>query len=151
MENKKIISRNRKASHNYFFLETFECGLVLKGTEIKSIRAGGVSISEAYCQVKNNELFIYDMHIAKFSHGNIFNHDELREKKLLAHKKEIRYLQKKVSLEKLAIIPLELYLENGLAKIQIALAKGKKSYDKRDDLKKKDLDLERKRTLKRDY
>lgn len=149
MENIKIIARNKKAALEYFFLETFTCGIVLKGTEIKSIRKGSVSITEAYCRVAKGELFIFDMHIAKFSQGNIFNHEELRVRKLLARKSEIRSLEKKVVLEGLTIIPLELYLERGLAKIKIALAKGKKIYDKREDLRKKDLNLETKKALKR--
>lgn len=149
MENIKVIARNKKAAHEYFFLETFECGIVLTGTEIKSVRLGQVSISEAYCQVKDNELFMIGMNIAKFDKGNIFNHQETRERKLLAHRKEIKYLAKKVILEGLTVIPTEIYLEHGLAKVNIVLAKGKKSYDKREDLKQKDLNLEVKKAMKR--
>ncbi|MDD4212542.1 MAG: SsrA-binding protein SmpB [Bacilli bacterium] len=149
MENIKVIARNKKAAHEYFFLETFECGIVLTGTEIKSVRLGQVSISEAYCQVKDNELFMIGMNIAKFDKGNIFNHQETRERKLLAHRKEIKYLAKKVILEGLTLIPTEIYLEHGLAKVNIVLAKGKKSYDKREDLKQKDLNLEVKKAMKR--
>ncbi|MFA6627220.1 MAG: SsrA-binding protein SmpB [Bacilli bacterium] len=149
MENIKIIARNKKASHEYFFIETFDCGLVLTGTEIKSIRLGQVSITEAHCQVKENELFILDMNIAKFDKGNIFNHEEKRVRKLLAHGKEIKNLSKRVSLEGLTIIPLELYLERGLAKIKITLAKGKKNYDKREDLKQKDIKMAVKKAMKR--
>ncbi len=138
----------RFGAFEYFFLEIYECGIVLTGTEIKSIRKGNTSINEAYCQIKAGEIFIYDMHIAKFTQGNIFNHEEKRVRKLLLHKKEIKSLEKKVVLEGLTIIPLEVYLENGLAKIKIALAKGKKAYDKREELKKKDLEQESKKALK---
>ncbi len=149
MESIKVIARNKKAAHEYYFLETLECGMVLTGTEIKSVRQGAVSINEAYCQVKDDELFIVDMNIAKFDKGNIFNHQETRMRKLLAHKKEIRVLGKKVVLEGLTLIPLEVYLDRGLAKVKVALAKGKKAYDKRDDLREKDLNLEVKKAMKK--
>ncbi len=136
MENIKIIARNKKAAHDYFILEKFDCGIVLTGTEIKSIRAGRVAIQDAYCNIKNSELFIINMHIAKYKEGNIFNHDETRNRKLLAHKREIRKMHGKVSEEGLTIIPLTVYLKEGLAKLEIAICKGKKSYDKRDDLKR---------------
>ena len=146
MENsKKVIARNKKASHEYSILDTLECGIVLTGTEIKSIRMGKVSIQDAYCQVKNNTLNIYNMHIAKYDLGNIFNHQETRDRVLLAHKKEIRKLAQKTVLEGLTIVPLTVYLSTGLVKIEISLCKGKKNYDKRQSIKEKDIkrDLEK--------
>ena len=152
MENsKKIIARNKKASHEYFILNTLECGIVLTGTEIKSIRMGKVSIQDAYCQVKNNTLNIYNMHIAKYDLGNIFNHQETRDRVLLAHKKEIRKLAQKTVLEGLTIVPLTVYLSTGLVKIEIALCKGKKNYDKREDLKKEAIKKDVKKVMKNNY
>ncbi len=152
MENsKKVIARNKKASHEYFILDTLECGIVLTGTEIKSIRMGKVSIQDAYCQVKNNTLNIYNMHIAKYDLGNIFNHQETRDRVLLAHKKEIRKLAQKTVLEGLTIVPLTVYLSTGLVKIEIALCKGKKNYDKREDLKKEAIKKDVKKVMKNNY
>lgn len=152
MENsKKAIARNKKASHEYFILDTLECGIVLTGTEIKSIRMGKVSIQDAYCQVKNNTLNIYNMHIAKYDLGNIFNHQETRDRVLLAHKKEIRKLAQKTVLEGLTIVPLTVYLSTGLVKIEIALCKGKKNYDKREDLKKEAIKKDVKKVMKNNY
>lgn len=112
---------------------------MLTGTEIKSVRSTKVSINDAYCQIKNNELIIYNMHIAKYDKGNIFNHNETRDRKLLAHRSEIRKMISKTTLEGLTIIPLEVYITEGLAKLKIGICKGKKNYDKRDDLREKDL------------
>ncbi len=112
---------------------------MLTGTEIKSVRSTKVSINDAYCQIKNNELIIYNMHIAKYDKGNIFNHNETRDRKLLAHRSEIRKMIGKTTLEGLTIIPLEVYITEGLAKLKIGICKGKKNYDKRDDLREKDL------------
>jgi len=133
----KVVARNKKASYNYFLLDTFEAGIVLVGTEIKSIRAGKVSIADAYCLVKNDEMFVVNMHIAKYAQGNIFNHNETRTRKLLLHKKEIRKIGKKVATESLTIVPTQIYIDKGLAKLEIAIAKGKKNYDKRQTLKEK--------------
>ncbi len=133
----KVVARNKKASYNYFLLDKFEAGIVLVGTEIKSIRAGKVSIADAYCLVKNNEMFVVNMHIAKYAQGNIFNHNETRTRKLLLHKKEIRKIGKKVATESLTIVPTQIYIDKGLAKLEIAIAKGKKNYDKRQTLKEK--------------
>lgn len=147
----RVIAKNKRASHDYFILDTYDVGIVLKGTEIKSIRAGKVSLQDAYCQVKNNELFIFNMHIAKYDHGNIFNHEELRDRKLLAHRKEIIKMAGKVTLEGLTLIPLELFLEKGLAKLKIGLAKGKKNYDKREDIKNRDVERELNKNYKMKY
>lgn len=144
----KVIARNKKASHDYFILDTYDVGIVLKGTEIKSIRNNKVNISDAYCDIKNNELWIVNMNISKYEKGNIFNHDELRDRKLLAHRNEIRKMIGKLQLEGLTLIPLEVYLENGLCKLKIAFGKGKKNYDKRDDMKEKSAQREIEQKLK---
>ena len=134
----KIIASNKKAYHEYFIHDTYEAGLVLTGTEIKSIRASKANINDAYISIKNNEAFIIGMHISKYDMGNIFNHKETRDRKLLLHKKEILKLSQKIQLKGLTIIPLKLYIDKGLAKLEIGVAEGKKLYDKREDLKKKD-------------
>ena len=143
-EETKVIARNKKASHEYFILETYEAGIVLVGTEIKSVRNTKVSIQDAYCEIKNQEMFINNMHISHYEKGNIFNHKEDRIRKLLLHKKEIIKLFSKVKLEGLTIIPLEVYIANGICKIKIGLCKVKKQFDKRNDIKeqsvKRDLD-----------
>ena len=143
-EETKVIARNKKASHEYFILETYEAGIVLVGTEIKSVRNTKVSIQDAYCEIKNQEMFINNMHISHYEKGNIFNHKEDRIRKLLLHKKEIIKLFSKVKLEGLTIIPLEVYIANGICKLKIGLCKGKKQFDKRNDIKeqsvKRDLD-----------
>lgn len=134
----KIIARNKKATYNYFIETKFEAGIVLKGTEIKSIRANKVSIQDSYVRIKNEEAFIINMHIAKYKEGNIFNHEETRTRKLLLHKKEIIKLSNALNIERKTIIPVSVYLKEGLAKIEIAIATGKKLYDKRQSLKEKD-------------
>lgn len=144
----KVIARNKRATHDYYILDDYEAGIVLSGTEIKSIRAGKVAIQDAYVQIKNGDAIVINMHIAKFDQGNIFNHEETRNRKLLLHKKEIRKLENKIKLEGLTIIPLELYLKGGLAKLKIGLAKGKKDYDKRDSLKEEALKREQRKNLK---
>ena len=142
MEKRSIVARNKKAAHDYFILDKYDCGIVLTGIEIKSIRKNKVSIQDAYCKIEGNELMVLNMHIAKYDQGNIFNHKETRERKLLAHKSEIRRLTGKVTLEGLTLIPITVYLERGLCKVEIALCKGKKAYDKRDDLKEASLKQE---------
>lgn len=145
----KVIARNKKASHDYFILETYEAGIVLTGTEIKSIRAGRVNLKDSYVRTtKRNEAFLINLHIAKFKEGNIFNHDETRERKLLLHKKEILKMRQKTMRDSATIIPTQLYLVKGKAKIEIALAKGKKKYDKRRDLKDKAMKREVEKAVK---
>ena len=129
---------NRKARHDYFIEEEYECGLVLTGTEIKSIRNGSCNIGDSYAIVRNNELFILNMFIGIYKEGNIFNHDEVRTRKLLMHKREILKLHDKIRLEGYTLVPLQVYFKGSLAKVEIALAKGKKLYDKRADIAKKD-------------
>jgi len=139
MKERNVVARNKKANHEYFILDTLECGISLTGTEIKSIRQSKVSIQDAYCQVKDNQLIIFNMNIAKYDQGNIFNHKEDRDRVLLAHKMEIKRWASKVATEGLTIIPLSVYIVLGKAKVEIGLCKGKKQYDKREDLKKKDV------------
>lgn len=134
---KKIISTNRKAFHEYHIFDKFNAGMVLTGTEIKSIRKGAVNLKDSFVKVDNSEVFLYNCHISPYEQGNRFNHEEKRTRKLLLNKKEIDKLIGKIKKDGYAIVPLELYLENGWAKLEIALAKGKKLYDKRDDLAKK--------------
>lgn len=147
--NKKIICQNKKAHHDYFIKDTYECGIALQGTEIKSIRLGKVSINEAYCHVKNGEMLIENMNISKYEQGNIFNHDPLRTRTLLLHKKEINRLASKVAQDGFTLIPLTVYLTQGKCKIEIALAAGKKMYDKRETLKTKAINKEQRKDLKK--
>lgn len=135
--NEKIIAQNKRANHDYFIVETYECGLVLTGTEIKAVRVGKVSLQDSFCYIKNNEMFINGLNISKYEFGNIFNHNPARTRKLLLHKYEIIKITGKVAKDGYTIIPLKVVIRNNLAKVDIALAKGKKLYDKREDLKKK--------------
>ena len=134
----KIITTNKKASHDYYLLDKYECGIVLKGTEIKSVRTAKVSIVDSYARVRNGEIHLVNMHISKYNHGNLFNHEEKRTRKLLLHKKEIIRITNKMNKESLTLIPTKVYLERGLCKVELALAKGKKYHDKRQSLKEKD-------------
>ena len=129
---------NRKARHNYFVEEEYECGIVLKGTEIKSIRGGSCNIGDSYAHIRRGELFVLNMFIGAYKEGNIFNHNETRTRKLLMHKREIMKLDNKVKLEGYTLIPLKLYLKDNKAKILLGLCKGKKDYDKRETLKDRD-------------
>ena len=134
--------KNKKAYFDYFIEEELEAGIALKGTEIKSIRKGSVDLKDSFVTIKNNEAFITNMYIAKYEEGNIFNHDERRSRKLLLHKKEIKKLKENISVEGKTIIPLKLYVKHGIVKILIGVAKGKKLYDKRESIKKRDLERE---------
>jgi SsrA-binding protein len=138
----KNLCENRKAWHEYFIIESFECGIELFGTEVKSIKLGKANLKESFADVKNGEIFIYGMHISPYEMGNIFNKDPLRPKKLLLHKSEIRRLAGLVSREGYTLVPLSLYQVRGLVKMQLSVAKGKKLYDKRDDMAKKDAQRE---------
>ena len=138
-EDIKVIATNRKASFEYFLLEKYEAGLSLQGSEIKSIRAGQISIKEAYVDVQNGEeAWLVEAHIAPYAQANQFNHDPLRKRRLLLHKKEIKELWNNVRIKGMTIVPVRVYLKNGRAKIEIALAKGKKAYDKRASIAKRD-------------
>ena len=136
--NTKLIAKNPTARHNYEIIDTYETGIVLSGTEIKSIRLGKVNLKDSYAQILDGECFVYGMHISPYEHGNIFNKDPLRKRKLLLHKNEIFKLIGKKKKKAYALIPLEIYFKGSLVKLQLAVAKGKKLYDKREDLKKKD-------------
>lgn len=139
--NKKLVANNKKARHDYFIEEVYEAGIVLTGTEIKSIRAGKVSIKESYAKIENGEMIVYGMNISPYEQGNRFNADPLRPRKLLLHKQEIRKLIGYTTLKGLTIVPLTVYInEDGRAKMEIAVARGKKLYDKRDDIAKRDAD-----------
>ena len=137
--NKKLVANNKKARHDYFIEEVYEAGIVLTGTEIKSVRAGKVSIKESYAKIENGEMIVYGMNISPYEQGNRFNVDPLRPRKLLLHKQEIRKLVGYTTLKGLTIVPLTVYInEDGRAKMEIAVARGKKLYDKRDDIAKRD-------------
>ncbi|MDR2963621.1 MAG: SsrA-binding protein SmpB [Bacteroidales bacterium] len=150
MKQAHIHIKNKKASHEYEFLQTFECGIVLTGTEIKSIRMGKASINEAYCYLHNGEVWVKGMHISTYSFASYNNHDPLRERKLLLKGKEIAKIQEKLKDKGVTIVPLSVYVTGrGWAKVDIAIARGKKLHDKRDDLKQKDAKREMDKAMKR--
>lgn len=145
---KKLIANNKKAYHDYFVEETFEAGIVLHGTEVKSIRLGKCSIKEALVRIEKGEAFVYGMNVSPYEMGNIFNKDPLRTRKLLLHKAEINRLLGKVKEKGYTLVPLEVYFKEGRAKLSFGLCKGKKLYDKREDIAKKDLRRETEREFK---
>lgn len=147
-EEMKLVANNKKAYHDYFIEEKYEAGLVLHGTEVKSLRMGKCSIKEAFIRIENGEVFIYGMHISPYEKGNIFNKDPLRVRKLLLHKQQIRKLIGNSAEKGYTIVPLQIYFKDGRAKIEIGLAKGKKLYDKRQDIAKKDQRREAEKELK---
>ena len=136
--NGKMIANNKKAYHDYFILDTYEAGIVLHGTEVKSLRMGKCSIKESFIRIENGEVFIYGMHISPYEKGNIFNKDPLRVKKLLLHKYEINKLLGKIKEKGYTLVPLQVYFKDGKVKVEIGLARGKKLYDKREAIAKKD-------------
>ena len=142
---------NRKANYDYEIIDTYEAGVVLTGTEIKSIRLGRITLKDSDAIIKNNEIFLLNVHISSYEQGNRFNHDELRTRKLLLHKKEIIKLKEKIDKEGFTIIPLKLYFVKGKVKILLGLAKGKKNYDKREAIKKKDIERQIATDLKERY
>jgi SsrA-binding protein len=145
----KVVATNRKARHNYYLLDTYEAGIVLKGSEIKSIRGGQISLAQAYVTTDGQEAWLMNAHIAPYNEASRFNHDPVRPRKLLLHASEIRKLSEKVSQKGATIVPLRVYLKDGLAKIEIALAKGKKHYDKRAEIAKRDAQRELDRQYRR--
>jgi len=149
MNNIKIVSRNRKAKFEYELFDTFEAGIELKGTEIKSVRAGQVSLSEAYVRTNGRQAWLVGAHIAPYDQASTFNHDPERDRRLLLHKREIKTLWDGVRLKGMTIIPTMIYLRDGLAKVEIALAKGKRQYDKRQAIKKRDMAREVERAMDR--
>jgi len=144
----KVMARNQKARHEYFIEESFEAGIELVGTEVKSIRAGTLSLKEAWCQIKDGELFIKQLHIAPYEKGNIFNKDPLRTRRLLMHKREIARLYGKVKQDGYALVPLSVYLKNSRVKVELALCRGKKLYDKREDAAVRDAKRQIDRAMK---
>lgn len=146
--NFKLIANNKKARHDYFLEETFEAGVELHGTEVKSLRQGNCSIKEAFIHIENGEVIIYGMHISPYEKGNIFNKDPMRPKRLLMHKKEIMRLLGKIKEKGYTLVPVQVYFKGSLVKVEIALARGKKLYDKRQDIAKKDARREAERDFK---
>lgn len=149
MDGMKIVARNRKAKFEYQLFDTYEAGLELRGTEIKSIRAGQVSLTEAYIRTNGKQAWLVGAHIAPYDQASIFNHDPERERRLLLHKREIKALWDAIRIKGMTIVPTILYLKDGKAKLEIALAKGKRQYDKRQDIKKRDMEREINRALDR--
>ena len=148
---KKIITTTRKAFHDYNILEKYIAGIVLTGTEIKSIRKNAINLKDSFCKIEDNEIFLYNCHISPYEQGNRFNHEAERVRKLLLTKKEILKMHTKVKQDNYTIVPLEVFLSHGFAKVEIGLAKGKKLHDKRDDITKKDLQREIDRASKFRY
>ncbi len=144
----KIIAQNRKAYHDYDIIETLEAGIVLKGTEVKSLRQGKVNLKDSYVIIKEGEAFLLNCHISPYSHGNITNHDPLRTRKLLFHKKEIQRLMGKVMEKGLTLIPLKIYFKGPYAKVEVAVARGKRKYEKRDRIKEREARREIERAVK---
>lgn len=147
-ENTKTIAENRKARHDYFVIESFEAGIELFGTEVKSIRQGSVNLKDCWCDIKNGELFVIGMHISPYEKGNIFNRDPLRMRKLLMHKREIARLYGQVKQMQYTLIPLSLYFKGSRVKVQLGLCKGKKLYDKREDMARRDAKRDIDRAMK---
>ncbi|NSL53152.1 SsrA-binding protein SmpB [Calidifontibacillus erzurumensis] len=144
----KVIAQNKKAYHDYFIEDTYEAGIVLQGTEIKSIRAGRVNLKDSFAKIQKGEVFLHNMHISPYEQGNRYNHDPLRTRKLLLHKREIQKLIGITKEQGYSLIPLKIYLKNGYAKVLIGLAKGKKKYDKREDMKRKEAKREVERAFR---
>lgn len=147
----KLVCQNKRAYHDYFIEDEIEAGIVLTGTEIKSVRLGKVNLQDSYCYFKHNELYIIGMHISPYDKGNIFNHDPDASRKLLLHKKEITKYSQKIQKEGYTLIPLRVVIRNSIAKVDIALAKGKKLYDKREEMKKEEIKKETRKSMMRDY
>lgn len=144
----KVVTVNRKARHEYHILESYEAGIALKGTEVKSLRAGKANLQDSFARIENSELILYNMHIARYEQGNRFNHEPKRPRKLLMHKREIMRLLGKTQEKGLTLVPLKVYFNNGRAKVELALAKGKKVYDKREAIKARDARREMDRAMK---
>jgi len=147
-ESEKLVASNKKARHEYFIEEVYEAGIVLTGTEIQSVRRGKVSLIDSYVEVKQGESYLINAHISEYDFGNIFNHEPRRTRKLLLHKMQIRKLESKIREKGMTVVPLRMYLKRGLAKLEIGLARGKKLYDKRDDIAKRDVARDIDRAIK---
>lgn len=144
----KMVTQNRKARHEYHILDTWEAGIILQGTEVKSLRTGKANLKDSYARIQDAEVILYHFHISPYEKGNIYNHDPVRPRKLLLHKREIRKLRGSVEEKGLTLIPLKVYFKGGRAKVELALARGKKFYDKRADIAKRDADRDLERTFK---
>lgn len=147
----KILASNRKARHDFFIEDTIEAGIVLTGTEVKSIRQGKLNLKDSYASIDNGEIYLNNMHISPYEQGNIYNVDPVRKRKLLLHKREIRKLNQELTLKGLTLVPLSVYLKDGKVKVELATAKGKKLYDKRDDIAKKDAERRMKQHASEKY
>jgi SsrA-binding protein len=147
-KDRNVIAQNKRASHDYFIEETYEAGIVLKGTEIKSMRAGRMNLKDSFARISNGEMYLHNAHISEYEQGNRYNHEPTRARKLLLHKKQINTLIGQTQQKGYALVPLKVYIKNGFAKVLIGLAKGKKNYDKRETLKRKDANREVERALK---
>jgi SsrA-binding protein len=144
-EPNQILARNRQATHHYFIQERLEAGIALLGTEVKSLRQGRANLKDSYALVRRGEVWLLNCHISPYSHGNLNNHDPLRERKLLMHREEIRRLERQIRQSGLTLVPLQLYLQRGRVKVELGVGKGKKLYDKRESIKQRDLDREARR------
>lgn len=149
-EGKKIIAENRKARFNYFIEESYECGIELQGTEVKSVKNGAVSFPDGFAEITRNEVWVHNFHISEYSFSSVFNHDPDRLKKLLLHKEEIKRITRKVEEKGYTLIPLDLYLKNGRVKLTLGVCKGKKNFDKRETIKDRDLQRETQREIARE-
>ncbi len=147
-QHSRPLAQNRKASHDYFILDTVEAGLVLTGTEIKSVRASRINLKDGFAQVRNGEAWLMNVHISPYDQGNQFNHDPLRNRKLLLHKKQINRLEQESSKKGVTLVPLKVYIKHGFAKVLLGIAQGKRDYDKRESIKRRDQEREIRRTLK---
>lgn len=147
-QKERPLAQNRKVNHDYYILETLEAGIALTGTEIKSVRAGRINLKDGFAQIKNGEAWLMNVHISEYTQGNRFNHDPLRNRKLLLHKKQITHLAEETSGKGITLVPLKVYLKHGFAKVLLGVAQGKHNYDKRETIKRRDQEREIRRTLK---
>jgi SsrA-binding protein len=147
----KTITTNRKARHDYFIIESMEAGIVLQGTEVKSLRLGQANLKDSYAAIRGGEVWLYHVHISPYDHGNIYNHDPVRPRKLLLHRREIKRLIGKVEERGMTLVPLRMYFKNGKAKVELGLARGKRQYDRRQDIARRDSERDMQRELKDKY
>lgn len=150
-EGVKVIAQNKKARFDYFVEESYECGIVLEGTEVKSVKAGNVSFADSFAEITNNELWMRNFHISEYQYSSVFNHNPDRLKKLLVHKEELKRIRRKVDEKGYTLIPLDFYLKNGRVKLTLGICKGKKQYDKRDAIKERDINRELSREFKKEH
>ena len=148
-ENRKIIAENRKARFDYFIEDKIECGIVLEGTEVKSVKNGSLSFPDAFAEIINNEVIVRGLHISEYSYSSVFNHNPDRPKKLLLHKDEIKRLKRKIEVKGYTLIPIEIYVKNGLVKVTLGVCKGKKQFDKRNAIKERDINRELQKQFRR--